>query len=281
MSILEKIFEWKKDEVAQQMAQIPLPAMQVQAGRAPGALDFVGALRRRAAPALLAEIKRASPSRGALAPHLDAASLAEIYTTNGAAAVSVLTDERFFGGSLEDLRAVRRRFPRLPLLRKDFIFHPYQLYQARAAGADAVLLIAAYLPPEKLQTLHRLARLLGMDALVEVHSQKELEAALKCSPRLVGINNRNLHDFQVSLETTLALRLHVPPQVCLVAESGIHTLQDVELLRPAGSAAQAGVDAILVGEALVTAADIAGKVRELASLPQVAEVGNAREVISR
>lgn len=281
MSILEEIFTWKKEEVERQMARSPLPEMQILAGRAPAALDFAGALRRRAAPALIAEVKRASPSRGALAPHLDACALAEIYATNGAAAVSVLTDERYFKGSLADLRAVRQRFPSLPLLRKDFIFHPYQLYQARAAGADAVLLIAAYLPAERLQALHELARLLGMDALVEVHNRQELEAALACSPRLLGINNRNLHDFQISLETTLALRPYVPPEVCLVAESGIHSRQDVERLRRAGQLSEAGVDAILVGEALVTAEDIAGKVRELAGLLAVGEARNGEGVFAR
>lgn len=279
MSVLEQIFAWKKEEVAQQMAQTPLQRVKEQAEQAAAALDFIAALRARRAPALIAEIKRASPSRGELAPQLDACALAEIYAANGAAAVSVLTDERYFRGSLDDLRAVRRAFPALPLLRKDFIYHVYQLYQARAAGADAVLLIAAYLQPEALYRLHDTAQQLGIAALVEVHNRQELEAALKCSPRLVGVNNRNLHDFQVRLETTLALRPHVPAEICLVAESGFHSRQDVERVRPDGDAAQGGVDAILVGEALVTAADIAGKVREMANVipgPAASSAGELR-----
>ncbi len=240
----------------------PLESLQAACAGMPPALDFCQALQnthqQRKRPALIAEIKRASPSRGLLAADFDPLRLALTYQQNGAAAISVLTDEHFFQGSLEFLKQVRAAFPHLPLLRKDFIFDAYQVYEARAAGADALLLIAAHLTPTKLCELFQLTRSLGMAALVEVHDSQELEKALVCKPRLVGVNNRNLHTFEVNLETSLSLAGAIPGGVSLVAESGIHTPQDVERL------AAAGVTAILVGEALVTAADIAAKVRSLA-----------------
>ena len=265
MTILDEIFAHKRDELAGRKQARPLAAVRAAAEQTAPPLDFVAGLRRNggmavygACPALIAEIKHASPSRGILAPDFDAPRLARIYIDNGAAAISVLTDEHYFKGQLDYLRQVASLSPRLPLLRKDFLYDPYQLYEARSAGADAVLLIAAALEPGLLRDLHALAIELGMAPLVEVHDREELQIALACDPILVGINNRDLRDFSVSLETTLRLKQHVPPQVCLVAESGIHTPQDVERL------AAAGVDAILVGEALVTARDIAGKVRSLA-----------------
>jgi indole-3-glycerol phosphate synthase len=191
----------------------------------------------------------------------DPLRLAQIYRENGAAAISVLTDERYFGGCLDHLRQIAAGRPgeldlRPPLLRKDFLFDPYQVYEARAAQADAVLLIVAALPPALLRDLHGLALELGMAALVEVHTSGELETALDCQARLIGINNRDLHDFTTSLETTLRFRPLIPPGIPVVAESGIHTVEDARRL------SQAGVDAILVGGALVTAEDVAGKVRE-------------------
>ena len=216
---------------------------------------------------LIAELKRASPSRGLLAPNLDLAEVARIYAHNGAAAISVLTDAEFFMGQLDTLRALRASADHLPpLLRKDFILSPAQLYQTRAAGADAVLLIVAALPgdgdePGALPSLHALALELGLAPLVEVHSLPELERALRLPGlRLVGINNRNLATFDVQLETTLALRPHIPPGIRVVSESGIFTAADVSRL------AAAGVDAVLVGEALITAPDIAAKVRELSGV---------------
>jgi indole-3-glycerol phosphate synthase/phosphoribosylanthranilate isomerase len=199
-----------------------------------------------------------------LARDFDPLRLARVYAENGAAAISVLTDERYFGGHLDHLGLLANQTWRPPLLRKDFLCDPYQLYQTRAAGADAVLLIVAALPPSLLAELHALARQLGMAALMEVHTAAELEFALACCPALVGINNRNLRDFTVTLETTAALAPLVPAHVCLVAESGIHTAEDVarlaEVPRPGGGR---GVDALLVGEALVTATDVAAKVRSL------------------
>ena len=218
MSNLDEIFTHKRTEIAGQKAALPLAEMTAQAAAAPPPRDFVAALRQaRARPALIAEIKRGSPSRGLLVADFDPLRLAAIYADNGATAISVLTDERFFGGSLDHLRAVARarkagRAQGLPLLRKDFICDPYQVYQARAAGADAILLIVASLAPALLAELLTLAQDLGMAALVEVHDEAELEIALASHARLVGINNRNLHDFSVSLETTLRLGRRVPPR---------------------------------------------------------------------
>ncbi len=187
--------------------------------------------------------------------------LAHIYAENGAAAISVLTDERYFGGSLDHLQAVRAALPGIPLLRKDFVCDPYQVYEARAAGADAILLIVAALSVQQLVELGSLARCLGMAALIEAHSGEELDAALATGATLVGINNRNLHDFSVRLETTIELAPRVPPHCLLVAESGIFAAEDVARL-----VSGRGADAILVGEALVTAPDTAARVRALAGL---------------
>ena len=262
MNILDEIFAYKRQEVAERKQVISEEAVRYAAELAPPALDFVHALRSApCAPALIAEVKCASPSKGLLAPSFDPLRLARTYAENGASAISVLTDEKYFQGSLDYLRQIREDLPGMPLLRKDFLCDPYQVYEARAAGADAVLLIAAHLSHTDIVGLQSLAHSLGMAALVEAHSMDELQMALDCGAVLVGINNRDLRDFTVRLETTLDLRPHVPPEVCLVAESGIHNADDVRRL------AQAGVNAILVGEALVTAAGAAGtaaKVRELA-----------------
>ena len=179
----------------------------------------------------------------------------------------MLTDEKYFGGSLEDLAGVRGQAKDLPLLRKDFVYDPYQIYQARAAGADAVLLIVAALTPELLRDLHALARGLGMAALVEVHTAEELETAMTCDPALVGIDDRDLHTFAVSLATTERLCRMLPADVCVVAESGIHNAADVATVAAIPRPDTTGVDAILVGEALVTAPDVGARVRVLAGLP--------------
>jgi indole-3-glycerol phosphate synthase len=274
MTILQEIFAHKRQEVAQARQLTSETQVAATAMDAPPALDFVGALRvARAARtltlkgsqtaaqggvALIAEVKAASPSKGILVPDFDPVRLADVYVENGASAISVLTDERFFKGHLDYLRQVRSRHPSLPLLRKDFIYDSYQIYEARAAGADAILLIAAMLEPGNLADLHDLAAQLGMAALVEVHTAEELLMVLPVGPRLVGINNRDLHSFRVSLGVSLALRPMIPEDVVVVAESGIHNAADVLRM------AEAGLHAILVGEALVTAPDTAAKVRELA-----------------
>ncbi|MFQ5592558.1 MAG: indole-3-glycerol phosphate synthase TrpC [Anaerolineae bacterium] len=255
--ILDTIVAHKREELEALKSQQPPAEVRAAAGNAPPAGDFAAAL---AAPGvqLIAEIKRASPSKGVFRATLDPVALAETYVENGAGAISVLTDKRFFQGHLDDLRRVKRAYPDVPVLRKDFVIDPYQVYQARAAGADAVLLIVAVLADDLLADLLILAHELGMDALVEVHNEDELNRALKTGPRVIGINNRDLRDFTVDLRTTERLRQLIPDGTIVVAESGIHTAADVQRL------ARAGVDAILVGEALVTAEDAAAKAQELA-----------------
>jgi len=255
MTILDDIVAWKQNEIAHRMRCKPLREVQAEAEQMPPPRDFEAALR---APgiSLIAEIKRASPSKGAIRLDLNPADLARIYADNGAAAISVLTDSKYFGGSLDDLRAVRQTVD-LPLLRKDFVLDPYQVYEARAAGADAVLLIVAILSDPALSLLYALTRRLNMSALIEVHNENELQRALRLVPPLIGINNRDLSTFTVDLETTVRLRPMLPADICVVAESGIHSRADLDRLR------QIGIDAVLVGEALVRSDDTGRQVREL------------------
>ncbi len=258
-SVLDEIVAHKRQEVAAARERLPLSELERRLDEAPPPRPFAPALRRRGL-ALIAEVKARSPSRGVLRPGLEPVSLALAYARAGAAAISVLTDERYFGGSLEHLRQVRQALPDgPPLLRKDFVLDPYQVYEARAAGADAVLLIVAALSRPELKGLLETARSLGMDALVEVHDEREVEAALSAGATLVGINNRDLRTFRVDLATTARLRPLLPSGVTVVAESGIHTREDAAKL------AALGVHAVLVGEALVTAPDPEAKARELAS----------------
>jgi indole-3-glycerol phosphate synthase len=254
--ILDRILAHKYIEVAQRRLALPIEQLREQALTQPPPRDFIGALKRAGRPALIAECKKASPSKGLLQPEYDPAQLARTYAENGAAALSVLTDEQFFQGTLSDLTSAREAAG-LPALRKDFIVDCYQVYEARAAEADAVLLIVAALRFEQLQELQQQIDELGMTPLVEVHDEAEVDIALKIASRLIGVNNRNLHDFSVDLHTTARLRKCIPPNITLVTESGIHTTYDVARAR------DMGVDAILVGEALVTASDAGGKVREL------------------
>lgn len=257
-TILDDIIAYKRNEIAHQKAAKPQDALIDEALNAPPPRDFVGVLR---APgiSLIAETKKASPSKGLLRPNYDPVVLARIYESNGASAISVLTDAHFFHGHLDDLRNIRQAV-RQPVLRKDFIIDLYQVYEARAAGADALLLILAVLDDATLHNLYALTRHLGMAALLEVHNANDLERALALHPRLIGINNRDLHTFNVSLDITATLRRQIPGRITVVAESGIHSAGDVARL------AAMDIDAMLVGEALVTAHDVAGKLRELISV---------------
>ncbi len=258
--LLESIVAHKRNELAMWKAAVPQAHLEKTAIRQAPPLDFAAALRQPGV-SLIAEIKRASPSKGLLRPELDPGQLAMTYVEGGAAAISVLTDEHFFQGSMADLAAVKAALRQagrgVPVLRKDFILDAYQVYQARAYGADAILLIAAILRAEDLAKLLTLVRELGMEALVEVHCEEELDRVLPLGPSIIGVNNRNLQDFSVDLATTLRLQPHIPRSAILVSESGIHCRADVERL------ARAGVDAVLVGEALVTAEDVGGKIGEL------------------
>jgi indole-3-glycerol phosphate synthase len=267
-TFLHRIVAQKRREVAERRERRPLAEVERAARARPPALDFAAALvtpaaQREAAPGmrLIAEVKGKSPSRGTLIAPFEPEAIAADYLAAGADAISVLTDEQFFGGSLDHLAAVgtlaRAVDPPRPVLRKDFLLDAYQLAEARAAGADAILLIVAMLDTRTLRELHAGARARGMAALVEVHDERELDLALTMGAALVGINNRDLHSFRVDLATTERLAPLVPPGVTIVGESGIGGAEDVQRL------ADAGVDAVLVGESLVRAADRGAAVRAL------------------
>jgi indole-3-glycerol phosphate synthase len=259
MNHLDRILAHKRAEVMERQQRLPIASLEKQASTVPPPPSFAVALRRSSAQPvrLIAEVKRASPSRGMLSANLNAAELAKTYLASGASAISVLTDERFFCGSLDDLRQVANLPELPPVLCKDFILSAYQILEARSAGAAAVLLIAACLSADELRELCAFARQCGMDALIEVHSVTELEQALACQPVLIGVNNRDLTTFEVHLETALSLIELIPPHIIRVAESGIHTREDVCRL------SEAGFDAVLIGESLVTSPSPAQKVREL------------------
>src|ERR1700722_1467871 len=241
-SILDEIFAAKRAEVRAQRAAIPPPVIAAAAVRAPAPRGFIDSLRAHR-PAIIAEVKRASPSKGDIMPGLDPAAVARDYASSGAAAISVLTD-RHFKGSLDDLRAVRETVD-LPLLRKDFIFDPYQLYEARAAGADCILLIAAMLKEGELRSLAALAGELKMAALIEVHDADEFALARKVDAELIGINNRDLHTFKTDIATTENLLRGYDGDALIVSESGIETAADIVRLSAAGASA------FLIGESLL------------------------------
>jgi len=247
--ILNKIVAVKRDEVAAAVKRKSLEVVRADAESRVLTRDFVGAMRARIAagqPAVIAEIKKASPSKGVLRTDFIPADIAQSYAEHGAACLSVLTDQQFFQGCVDYLKQARASC-QLPVLRKDFMVDAYQIYESRAMGADAVLLIAACLDDAQMKDFEQIARSLDMAVLVEVHDGAELERALKLKTPLLGVNNRNLKTFEVSLDTTLALKREVPADRLLVCESGIHTREDV--LRMGA----AGVSAFLVGEAFMRA----------------------------
>lgn len=255
-SVLDKIVATKRAEVAAAKAATPEAALRERAAKAPAVRDFFAPLAAGAPIRLIAEIKKANPSRGVIRADFRPVEIAKIYQQHGASCLSVLTDEPYFQGSLEYLRQVRAAVG-LPVLRKDFIIDSYQLYEARAAGADAVLLIAECLDDCNLRKLHNEAVALGMSPLVELYEPENLQRVFDAGATLIGINNRNLQTFESDLEHTLRLRQRVPDQCVLVSESGIRTRADVERL------AAAGVDAILVGESLMASDNIGAAVDAL------------------
>lgn len=251
MTILERILQAKRAEVSRAKAAVPGAELERLAAASDGPRDFVGALRSRVAarrPAVIAEIKRASPSKGLLRENFRPAAIAASYEASGAACLSVLTDREYFQGAPEHLEAARGAC-RLPVLRKDFVFDPYQVAESRALGADCILLIAACLSTQEMKSLEAEARRFGMAVLVEVHDRAELERALELDTPLLGINNRNLHSFETRIETTLGLLPLVPDDRLVVTESGIGEAGDVARLQ------NAGVYAFLVGEAFMRAED--------------------------
>ena len=254
-SILQEIVQHKRSEIELAKRNIPTSRLTNLADKSEPARDFLGPLTNPGVD-LIAEVKRASPSAGLIRVDFDAVQIARTYEDNGAGCISVLTDTHFFQGDLQFLRDIRSAV-QTPLLRKDFILDPYQVYEARAAGADAVLLIAECLEPDELKSLHQLIEDLGMTALVELYEEQNVEAVLACQPKLVGVNNRNLNNFETDLAHSIKLKERIPDDVVFVSESGIYTHQDVQRL------ANAGVDAMLVGESLMRAEDIGGAVRSL------------------
>ncbi len=248
-TILDEIMAYHREQLPRRMRETPLADLRALVSVAPPPADFYAALHAPGV-SLIAECKKASPSKGLMVPDYDAARLARTYAEAGARAISVLTDGRHFQGSLADLRDVKEAVKQIPVLRKDFIFDPYQVYEARAAGADAILLITAVLSDNELQPLLKLTHQLGMNALIEVHTREELERVLPLQPRIIGVNNRNLQTFQVDFENTARLRAMIPPEIVTVAESGLKTEADVRHM------AEVGVDAVLVGETLVTSKNV-------------------------
>jgi len=254
--ILARIVSHKRAELAEasrNRAEIERRAAHRKPGR-----DFRAALRQDP-PAVIAEIKKASPSKGVLAEKFDPVSIARAYAHGGAAALSVLTDREFFRGSIADLEAARA-VCKIPVLRKDFTIDEFHVMEAAAHGADAILLIAAILEPAEMRRFRELAAQFGMAALVEVHDSDELDAALDSGAEIVGVNNRNLHTFEVTLETSLRLIGKIPANVIKVSESGIHSSEDVQRL------ASAGYDAFLVGEHLMKSEDPAAALRALRNI---------------
>jgi indole-3-glycerol phosphate synthase len=249
--ILNKILQRKSAEIAERSKRVSLLALRKQVETAPPPREFTGALRAKLAaglPAVIAEIKKASPSKGLLREDFKPADIARSYELHGAACLSVLTDADFFQGSEDYLRQAHAACS-LPVLRKDFMIDPYQVYEARVIGADCILLIVAALDDTALQALAKLAIELRMDVLVEVHDADELERALVLNTPLIGINNRNLRSFETRLETTLELLDKIPAGRIVITESGIHTRKDVTVMR------DRGVNAFLVGEAFMRASD--------------------------
>ena len=254
-TILDRIVDARRESVAHRKRVLPDVALKIAVQKADPPRDFPGALTRGDCN-IVAELKKASPSRGIIREDYAPADLALLLENAGAAALSVLTEEEFFRGSLADMKAVRK-VTHIPVLRKDFIVDPWQVWEARAAGADSLLLIAAVLDDNFLRELLELCHELKMEPLVEVHSRAELERAIAAGARVIGVNNRDLRDFQVRLETSLELIESIPEDCIAVSESGLHTSGDLALLR------HAGFDAFLIGEHLMKAGDPAEPLRSL------------------
>ncbi len=257
--ILEQIVADNMLELEARKRSFPLAELRRVALEQPPPLDFASALSGEEGVQLIAEVKKASPSRGIIRHDFDHVAIARTYASNGASAISVLTEPRYFQGSLNHLKDIRDALgnKRLPLLRKDFLWDSYQVYEARAYGADSLLLIVAILSLEKLEELLLLSHQLGMGCLVEVHNEAELETALKSGAGLIGINNRDLKTFTVDLTVTQRLRPLIPPSRIVVSESGITDRSDLEKLN------NWGVNAVIIGESLISAPDIAAKMKEL------------------
>jgi indole-3-glycerol phosphate synthase len=260
-SILDKIVTHKLTEIASAKSARPIESVRGMAADAQPPQDFLASLTATDYVGLIAEVKKASPSKGVIREDFDPIAIAKTYCESGAHCISVLTDEHFFQGSLDILSAIRVAVA-VPLLRKDFIIDEYQVYEARAAGADAILLIAECLDPKQLLDLHEIICGLGMTSLVELYDERNIDAVLNCQPRLVGVNNRDLNTFEVDLGHSLRIKQQLPDEVVMVSESGIFTTADVRLLHASG------VAAMLVGESLMRADDIGQAVKMLLAKPK-------------
>ena len=256
MTILDKIYKHKLFEVAESKKRIPIELLKSNIEKRQGTKSFSTALKSNTNIRIIAEIKKASPSLGIIRKDFNPIEIARIYQANGAAAISVLTDKKFFQGNLSHLSDVKKSVD-LPVLRKDFIIDPYQIYEARSAGADAILLIAALLSQEEIQRFLELAGELNMDCLVEVHSEMELKNVLLTTANIIGINNRDLATFKTDLETTFRLRPMIPAGKIIVSESGIKSRTEVVRLFTQG------INAVLVGETLIKSDNIPKKLQEL------------------
>ncbi len=254
--ILDTIIAHKQKELQIEAEQVPLATLKSKLANLPPTKDFRDAIAQSDDINLIAEVKKKSPSKGIIREDFDPIQIAETYAENGAAAISVLTDVRFFDGRLDYLSSIRQVVD-VPLLRKDFTIDPYHIYQARVAGADAILLIVAALTKDQLREFMDIAESLSLASLVEVHTDTELEIALDVGAEIIGINNRDLRTFHTDLATTFSLQEFLPTGKVVVSESGIYTRADVESLR------EAGVNAILVGESLMRSPDIGEQVRKL------------------
>ena len=254
--ILDTIVAQKRIELQDDKQRMPLDTLKRKIRDLPPTRDFRAALSVPNSVQLIAEVKKKSPSKGIIREDFDPVRIARTYATNGASAISVLTDREFFAGELAYLSAIREAVT-LPLLRKDFTIDPYHIYQTRLAGADAVLLIVSILTSTQLREFTEIARSLGLASLVEVHTEEELEVALTGGAEIVGINNRDLKTFHTDIMTTFHLKDSIPTDTVVISESGINTHEDVMKLK------EAGINAILVGESLMRSPDIGGKVREL------------------
>lgn len=255
-NILEEIIEHKRGEISQARERVSADQLTAQLADAPPVRDFVESLRTHGPVGMIAEVKKASPSAGIIREDFHPVEIAQIYENSGAACLSVLTDEHYFQGHLDYLKAVRKVVS-IPVLRKDFIIDRYQILEARAAGADCVLLIAECLDDDRLQDLYAYAQELGMSALVEIYEPDNLERVLKLNPPMLGINNRNLKTFVTSLDHSIELSPRLPAGCLLISESGIRNREDVLRLQ------ESGVRGILVGETLMRSPVIADKVCEL------------------
>lgn len=256
MTILDEIYKHKLSEVTENKKRIPVELLKKNIKQKPPPRPFGKALKSDNNISIIAEIKKASPSLGVIRKDFNPIEIARLYEKSGAAAISVLTDEKFFQGKLSYLTEVKQ-FVSLPILRKDFTIDTYQIYEARSAGADAILLIASLLSKNEIQVFLELSRELGMDCLVEVHSESELKTVLQTSADIIGINNRDLATFKTNLETTFQLRQMIPSGKIIVSESGIKSRKDIETLL------RNGINAVLIGETLMKSNDISAKLHEL------------------